>query len=432
VTLERRVPRAKRLLASLHTIALRIVSLFSRFLLMFYLARNLRVEEMGEYGLTVAAIEIVAFSLGFEFYAYSTREMICHPVCERPRMLRDQLVVHALTYALFAPIVAILVSLGVLRGSQALLFSSIVATEYMAQESSRLLVALSYPALATFQHFIRSSAWIYPVIAVMWFAPEERNLTTVWIGWLAGSAASLLIPVWLFRQLDWGSIANRGIGWGWIRHGMRAALVYFASSLFLRLGFILDRVILEAMQGLAAVGVYIFFLGIANVLTVLVESGVDIHYYPRLVKVFREGPKEDIFPALRSFLLALASTLVATITAMALAITPFLDWLDRATYRENLEVFWWLLAAMAIWCASLLPGYILWAKGYDKRIMIASGCHVAIFAAAAIPLCYTHGAVGIAMAQLLASFASLLLKTTWIYTLSDKFPSHRGSARDIR
>lgn len=392
------------------TLALRGASLFSRFLLIFSLARLFSVKEMGEYGFMVATVEFLAFSLGLEFYAHVNREIIRYPTDKWSKLIRDQLVFHALTYISFAIIIAVLIGVGLLQTNKAIWLISIITVEYLAQESYRILVATSHPSLAALLHFIRSAIWIYPVITILWLFPEARNLSIVWIGWICGSAASLLIPYLAFRQLEWSGISKVGVDWKWISKGIKAALIFFASSMFIRATYFFDRLILEMMHGFASVGVYHFFLSIANIITIFVEAGVIIHHYPQLVKSFYSEPKDNIYSTIRSFSITLAVTLIITTSIMVFAIFPYLDLINQNNYQENLAVFWWLLAAMVIWCISFLPHYILYAKGHDKHIMVASSCHLAIFLIAALPLAYFYSAIGMAIATFIGSLSTLLIK----------------------
>lgn len=54
-------------------LALRAATLFSKFALVFVLAKFLETSEVGLYGLLAATISYVLFALGFDFYTFSTR-----------------------------------------------------------------------------------------------------------------------------------------------------------------------------------------------------------------------------------------------------------------------------------------------------------------------------------------------------------------------
>ena len=57
-------------------ITLRGMTLVSKFVLLFFLAKFLQASEVGLYGLLSATIGYALYVIGFEFYNFSTREMI--------------------------------------------------------------------------------------------------------------------------------------------------------------------------------------------------------------------------------------------------------------------------------------------------------------------------------------------------------------------
>lgn len=62
--------------SQLTNIAIRGSTLASKFLLIFFLARFLEPSELGVYGLFAATIGYSLYLLGFDFYTYTTRELL--------------------------------------------------------------------------------------------------------------------------------------------------------------------------------------------------------------------------------------------------------------------------------------------------------------------------------------------------------------------
>ncbi|QSB41468.1 hypothetical protein JTY93_08970 [Pseudomonas hygromyciniae] len=77
------------------------MTLISKFVLIFFLAKFLQASEVGLYGLLSATIGYALYVVGFEFYNFATREMIG----ENPKlwlgMIRDQLVLYLILYFVF-------------------------------------------------------------------------------------------------------------------------------------------------------------------------------------------------------------------------------------------------------------------------------------------------------------------------------------------
>ena len=94
-------------LHSLHRLAnigLRSMTLGSRFVLIFILAKLLEPAELGLYGLLTATIAYVMMAVGFDFYSYTTRELINTDRKHWLALLRDQGVFFGITYAVVVPL----------------------------------------------------------------------------------------------------------------------------------------------------------------------------------------------------------------------------------------------------------------------------------------------------------------------------------------
>lgn len=59
-------------------VVLRGITMASKFLLIFFLARFLEPTELAIYGLITATTGYALYLLGFDFYAFTAREMLKH------------------------------------------------------------------------------------------------------------------------------------------------------------------------------------------------------------------------------------------------------------------------------------------------------------------------------------------------------------------
>ena len=69
-------------------IGLRIATLASRFLFIFFLAKYLDSASFGYYGLFAAAVSYCLYFVGMDFYTYVTREILKTPNDQRGRLLK--------------------------------------------------------------------------------------------------------------------------------------------------------------------------------------------------------------------------------------------------------------------------------------------------------------------------------------------------------
>lgn len=85
----------------LANILLRALTLSSKFLLVFYLAKFLEPAQLGLYGLFAATIGYALYILGLEFYTFSTREFIKTPSSEWGNYLKSQTYLTLTIYLFF-------------------------------------------------------------------------------------------------------------------------------------------------------------------------------------------------------------------------------------------------------------------------------------------------------------------------------------------
>lgn len=180
------------------SVILRAATLFSKFALVIMLAKLIPGGDVGLYGLLSAAIGYAIFIVGFEFYTYSTREMIAYPREQWGWMLKNQIVLTISVYIMFLPLLYFLYYLGILPVGTEFWFIALLIVEYVSQEINRVLITGRNYLLASIILFLRQGIWCWVVVAIMLMMPSLRNVYTVLIVWLVASgAACILYSTWL-------------------------------------------------------------------------------------------------------------------------------------------------------------------------------------------------------------------------------------------
>src|SRR5690606_7394792 len=159
-------------------LSLRGATLTSKFALIFFLAIFLEPSDLGLYGLLTATISYSIYVIGFDFYTYSTRELLGQPRELWSSMLRDQGVYFVLAYLLVLPLLVVIFLQGWLPWRLAGWFFALLVIEHLAHELNRLLVAMSEQLLASVVLFLRSGLWGLVLLPLMWVVPESRQLGT--------------------------------------------------------------------------------------------------------------------------------------------------------------------------------------------------------------------------------------------------------------
>ncbi|MDO9313082.1 MAG: oligosaccharide flippase family protein [Burkholderiaceae bacterium] len=388
-------------------VGLRGLTLVSKFLLIFVLAKLLTPAEVALYGLLTATIAYALMALGLDFYTYATRDLIAADRSRWAGILRDQGVVYLVAYALLLPLFLLLFSQGLLPWSMALWFFPLLAVEHLAQELNRLLIATSEPLWASVVLFLRSGLWAVLIAACMWLIPESRNLGTVFGAWLLSATMACLLALWPLRRIDRQSLRT-SINWAWIRRGIKVALPFLLATLCLRALSTADRYLIEWFDGVEVLAAYVLFTGIASAVMSFMDASVFSFQYPKLLAAAnQQDPNRFRLEMKRLWNNTLIGTVLLTLTAYLLA-QPLVQWLDRPVYSEHLGLLPWTLLAVALTSFSMVPHYALYARHRDRFIVFSHLAALPVFLAGVWLFRSTLGESTVA-AAVAASFAFLLL-----------------------
>lgn len=400
-------------------IGLRAVTLLSKFLLVFFLARYLAADAVGMYGLLAATIGYGIYVVGFEFYTYANRELIGLQSSQLLCVIRDQFVLYAIIYLFFLPVLGFVFLQGWLPFEYFFVFIILLLFEHVAQEANRILVAISRPLLASVVLFVRSGIWCFIVIACMAWDSAFRNLGFVLLSWLLCCViACLIAAVSVFRVC--GLIQWRPIRWAWVRRGVYVAIPFLLASLAIRGVYTFDRYWVEHLAGLEVLGAYTLYVGISTAILSFLDAGVVVFFMPRLV----HSVKMRDFPAFRSGMRSLASNVVIVVLVLAGLCWGgsffVVNWLSSPVYSQQLNILYWLLLASVFYGLSTVPHLGLYALGKDRHLMYSQLVGLAVFVGGSYAFGTTFGAVSVAWAMASAFFVVLLWKSVAYFSQLNK------------
>lgn len=394
-------------------LALRGLTLVSKFLLLFLLARFLEPSQIGLYGLLAATVSYSLFLVGFDFYTYTTRELLKHDISERGRLIKNQTALSGVLYVGVAPVLALIFVAGVLPPALALWFASLLVVEHIGQELNRILVTLSEQLVASFVLFFRAGLWALAAVALMIVEPKFRALNTVFGLWLIGGTAACALGVWKLSQLRMGGW-EKSVDWAWVKRGFKVAAPLLIATLALRALFTLDRYWVGALGGLEVLGAYVLFMGMSAALMSFLDAGVFVFSYPRLILAAHERDSEQFRQSMRS-LSTQTLVLASGFCLFALvSVRPLLAWIDRPVYLRHEVMFSWVLIAMLLHAAGMIPHYGLYAQGHDRPIIQSHLGAFGMFVLATSALVPFQGALAVPIG-LCVAFCGILIWKSWAY-----------------
>jgi len=369
-------------LIRLANLALRGLTLVSKFLLLFFLAKFLEPDEVGLYGLIAATIGYALYALGLEFYNFSTREIIGKDSRLWLGMIRDQVVLYALAYLALMPLALFVFYKGWLPWGYAAWFFLLLFLEHMAQELNRILVAISEQLLASVVLFMRSGVWGLVVIVVMWLEPGARTLSFCLGAWALGAFLACAVAFKKLYSFDKSSLRSP-IDGQWIARGIKIALPLLVASLAIRGIFTFDRYWVESLSGLEVLGPYVLFVGMAMAILSFLDAGVIVFFYPRLVASAKLDDPSVFRADMKKLTVNVIGTTLIFVLACGLVAPIILHWLGNPLYDEHLYLLYWLLIAISIYAFSMIPHLGLYAHGRDRHIFLSQFSAFFIFLAVA-------------------------------------------------
>lgn len=357
---------------------MRAMTLGSRFLFVFCLARFVDSSFVGLYGLFTATVGYALYFLGFDFYSYSNREIL---KLERERWgepLKNQLALTMVLYVIFLPLTASLFLMNILPLSLLPWFVLILVLEHINQELNRLLTTISEQLLASVVLFIRQGAWAIGVIALMALDKDTRTLDYIFGAWTISGVLAVWISVRRLQQLKIGSW-NKAIDWNWIVKGLKICIPLLIATLALRGVMTIDRYWLQSLASIHVVGAYVLFIGIASTLLAFLDAGVFAYGYPWLIRAFQQKNEIEFSRAWKKMIWQTLG-FCFVFSVFSLSILPILlTWIGNPFYSEYRFLYPWLLLAMVLNALGMVPHYILYAQGRDRPIIVSHLASIAVF-----------------------------------------------------
>lgn len=352
----------------LSNIAIRGLTLVSKFLLIFFLARFLEPAELGIYGLLAATVGYSLYFLGFDFYTYSTRELLKRQRQEWGGLLKAQGALTLVLYAIFLPLLSLVFINDLLPMRVFGWFFILLILEHLNQELGRLLVAVSEQLYASLVLFLRSGIWAVLVTGLMFVKPDTRNLDMVFGAWTLGGLAAILLGIFCVRRMGLSGWRQK-IDWAWIIKGLKVALALLVATLAIRGVFTLDRYWIQELAGLEVLGAYVLFMGISMALMSFLDAGIFAFIYPGMISAYQQGDAVGFRRGTRKLLVQTVGLSGAFTVIALLTISPLLIWLDKPLYSEQQDLFIWILLATVLYAVGMIPHYGLYAQGRDRPII---------------------------------------------------------------
>ena len=393
---------------------LRLGGAAGKFALLLVMAKLMEPEALGVYGIFSATVMIGIYAVGLDYYTYTTRALL-RPTASVPgTLIRDQVALQARSYAVVITVAALVFIFRLLPWSLAPWLVLVMAAEHLSLELYRLLVARKKAVEANLVFFVRAGlgSWVWALAALV--VASVRSLTLLLALWFAGDLLAVVFGAawnWDYLRAAWKSRPD----WIRIRSALHTALTFLTATLAFRGILAVDRYALELISGTADAGTYTLYLGVANAILLVVESGVAIHKFPDLVEYFARGQLDTFKSSSFRFLVSVLIVTVAGSVALGLGFEKIVVAIGRTAYAAQIEAFWILLAAISFSAIGLVPHYVLFSMDGDREIMVSSVAALLVAVGGNIFLINRYGVLGAAIATLVSFTTMTTLKTAFAF-----------------
>lgn len=391
---------------------LRVLTIALRFLLIFYIGKFYTASNLGIFSLFGTTTAIAVMLLGFDFYAFSQREIIGQEKGIQFRRLIDQLAFWAISYFLFLPVTYFVFLSGVLPIELTFWFYCILVFEHLSQELFRLLIAIRLQFVANVLFFIRTSAWVIPVFAYWYWSDfADFTLDIIWICWFVGSMLSVIIGfIWIGIYYR-GYITFGPVDWRWIESGFYVTIPFITCTVAYKIVEYSSRYFIDLILSKADVGIFSFFMNIVNVMQTFVYTLVIQEMYPRLTELYlTDSSEESIKEYQEKFFRGVVSFSLIGLFGLAIVIFPLMHFLNRSDFAKELPAYFVLLVGAVLMNLSFVPHYILYARRKDNIILNATLISAGISLVANFFMISYFGILGAAISFFISSLMLYVFK----------------------
>lgn len=399
-------------------LGLRAFTLLGKFLLIFFISRFLSPADVGLYGLVVATISYTLYFIGFDFYTFSTRDLLKQEKGRWGQLLKSQGAFFLIMYCIILPLNLFLFVFDFLPWTVLAWFFILLVLEHINQELGRFLVIISEQTTASIVLFLRSGAWCIVAIVLFILFPSLRSLDMVFISWFVGSFLASFFGIFkCTRKLDVSGWKER-IDWGWIKQGLKIVIPFLLGTLALRGIYTIDRFWFEYLVSRDTLGAYILFMGICSALMSFLDAGVFMYSYPILIKKHYEHDSEGFYKELKKLTTLTISLSLFFILGTFIVLPYLLEWIDNPIYSENQNIFWFLLASTIAYIVSMIPHYALYAKGINKHIVISHILGLIMFLISVPTVSYFESISAVPIALIFSFLFILIYKLFFLIKLT--------------
>jgi len=387
--LSNKIPYFLDLKASiLINMALRGMTLVTRFALTLYIAKFLGIEAVGVFGLILGIVSLAPPLVGFAGNYIFSRESVGKSRTDAGRLLRDRLVL-SIGSLCAAVALYLLMAWSGLAPLPSMIAATvlIVVLDTLACDIQVWLIAQHKALHANAMMFIRTSAWALIVMAFGFFNPAFNTLSIFIYAWAAFEALQFLYLLWVLRSWPLQRIAQTPISFKNIWANIIKGRWVYVNECCLALAIYVDRFIVHDQLGLEITGFFTLYWSIANGVYALVSTGIVQPAMPHLVSAFHDKKTGSWQATFRALMIKTTGATIAIGTLVLGCLAVVFPLVDIGSFETYWPFAVMLLIATVFNALSNVSGLGLASRHLDN--------HFAFIGIAGLIVSLTFNVIGI-------------------------------------
>lgn len=399
---------------------LRGLTLGTKFILLFSLAKLYGAKVIGVYGLIFSLVSLFTYVLGFEYYNVSGREFILNKKNkDRINVLINHFSV-ILTGSILIPLIGFVPYFYSPLNGFEFLVVGLLFFELLSNEIYRMLIFMEKQIQASVLMFVRSAIWVYIFLFVYFIFSKNGYVLPsnyLYSFWLGSSALSIVLGLVLMGEYKSVFFKIRLLVFSKFYDKIKLAKDFFFNAIFQRLIFTIDKYVLSFFSGVDITGIYTFFVGIALSMNSFMDAGVYSIYYPKLIKERHSYAEfENQYKRFSKVVMIVAILLFAF---YLIVFYPMIYVLNKVDFKGYIIVYIIVVSSITIMNYSGVYHYLLYVYGKERYIFISMLYSFVFFVVLIIPVIYLFGIYGLSALLLLTFFIMLYLKRRFCNILSN-------------
>ena len=350
-------------------IALRGLTLLSRFSLTIFIAKYMSLSELGEYGLIAGLIAVSPSALGFGLMNRICRNAATAGVEDTAKAVLQYWAFVGAVYCGLAIVAGwIAIHQGYMRQTEELF--ALAVTEHFCGDTFILLMSVRRPIVANALMFARLGMSSITFMALSAMIKPLCNVPILVTFMVVANLACAFLFFAATATWPW-SRALMSLSVGGLREELKASFALYVNDMLNAFGQYVDRLFVSSYLGLELTGVYVLFWSVGNAMSTLVNNGVILLHRHAIVSSQKNDPAgtSQLLQALIKSTFLSSATLGALGILATYAMSLFLG---RVAVSSNLYVLGLITIGFIIRMIYEAIGIGLYSGHQDRSSLLTS------------------------------------------------------------